>query len=95
MTTNAQFIDTTTAETDSNGTSADSKRYYAKKFGITPEEIVWYHSGNCYDRIMVTTKDAAKKVARAVKGRTANGGWYHGMPLGGFHETDEGFDVTC
>jgi hypothetical protein len=75
--------------------TTQEKNWAAQKFGIPTEEIVRYHSGTCYDRIVVSTKAAANKVKRAVKGRHAWGGWYHGMPLGGIHSTPEGFDVTC
>lgn len=51
-------------------------------YGIPAEVILWYNSGICYSRLMVSTKAAALKAARKVKGRTVNGGWFHGMPLG-------------
>ncbi len=75
--------------------TTEEKNWTARKFGIKAEEVVWYHSGTCYDRVVVTTKDAANKVKRAVKGRHAWGGWYHGMPLGSITQRTEGFDVTC
>jgi hypothetical protein len=58
----------------------------AKRFGLKPDEVLFYNSGICYDRIVVTTMRAAKKVSKAVEGRTANGGYFHGMPLGGISE---------
>lgn len=75
--------------------STDDKKWAAEKFGISPEEVIWYNSGSCYDRVIVSTKAAAQKVARAVKGGTANGGWYHGLPLGVITERGGRFDVTC
>jgi hypothetical protein len=62
--------------------TTQEKSWAAQKFGIPTEEIVRYHSGNCYDRIIVTTKAAANKVRSAVKGQCVRGGWWHGMPLG-------------
>lgn len=59
-----------------------SRDYAVKRFGIKPEEFVWYNSGICYDRIIVNTEEAALKVAAAVQGRSVNGGWFDGMPLG-------------
>jgi hypothetical protein len=78
-----------------------TRQWAAKQFGISPEDVRWYHSGICYDRIGVNSKEAAAKVAEKVKGQTANGGMLHGMPLGGATEyTDEAtgqkwYDVHC
>lgn len=59
------------------------RAYAAKEFGIPIEEVVWYHHGICYSSVVVTTQSAADKVTEHVKGGTVNGGWFHGMPLGG------------
>jgi hypothetical protein len=77
-------------------TSERTKQWAAQQFGIKPEEVAWYNSGSCYDRIGVTTKEAAEKVQEAVKGETANGGMLDGMPLGGFSQGPDGiYDVHC
>lgn len=73
-----------------------TKKWAAEKFGIKEEEVLWYNSGSSYDRIGVTTKDAAIKVNQKVKGQTANGGMLDGMPLGGILNNDDGtFEVYC
>ena len=75
----------------------DSKtqNWASQRFGISSDEVLWYNSGSCYNRILVSTKAAAKKVATAVKGDTVNGGWFHGMPLGGITKTEDGYEVYC
>lgn len=75
--------------------AAERARQYAiEAFGLADEEVVWYNSGVCYDRVIVTTREAAEKVAAQVKGRHVNGGWFHGMELGGITEDSKGrFDV--
>lgn len=74
----------------------DGRKYAAARFGIPIEEVVWHNSGICYDRCIVTTEAAAAKVRAAVKGDTANGGWYDGMTLGGFsRDADGNYDVMC
>jgi hypothetical protein len=40
----------------------ETREWAAKEFGIPENEIVWYNSGICYDRIVVTSEKAAKKV---------------------------------
>lgn len=77
-------------------------QYAVETFGIKADEFIWYNSGICYDRIGVTTKEAAEKVSEVVKAqdRTANGGMFHGMPLGviSTYKDDNGvlrYDVTC
>ena len=71
----------------------------AKRFGLKTEEVLFYNSGICYDRIVVTTMRVARKVAKAVEGRTANGGYFHGMPLGGIsdtkHDGKQAYSVYC
>ncbi len=64
----------------------DDRRAGSKRFGLKTDEVLFYNSGICYDRIVVTTMRAARKVAKAVKGRTVNGGYLDGMPLGGISE---------
>lgn len=76
-------------------TSEDTKQWVAEQFGILPADVVWYHHGSCYDRVEVTTLVAAKKVAKVVERETANGGFFHGMPLGGIEASDKGFIVNC
>lgn len=77
----------------------ETKKWAAKQFGISEDEVLWYNSGSCYDRIGVTTQQAADKVSAKVKGETANGGMLDGMPLGGQTEYNRNgnhyFDVTC
>jgi hypothetical protein len=71
----------------------------AKRFGIKPDEVLFYNRGICYDRIVVTTMQAARKVAESVKGDTANGGFLDGMPLGGIsdtkHDGKQAYSVYC
>lgn len=74
-----------------------NNEWAATIYGIEPNDIVWYHSGICYDRIMVRTQEAADKVTAAVKGRHVNGGWLHGMELGGqtVQSSDGTIEVMC
>lgn len=58
------------------------KQWLSERHNVKPEEITWYHSGICYSRIKVTSKDAADKVTASVKGKYVNGGMFHGMELG-------------
>ena len=67
----------------------------AKRLGIKEADIIWYHSGSCYNRIQVRTLKAAKTVTKAVKGDTVNGGWYDGMQLGGQTKCADGYEVMC
>jgi len=75
--------------------AAENGRQYAvERFGLADDEVVWYNGGICYGRVIVTTREAAEKVAEQVKGRYVNGGWLHGMELGGIIEDSKGrFDV--
>jgi hypothetical protein len=77
----------------------EERRAGAKRFNLKPEEVLFYNRGICYDRIVVTTMQAARKVAKAVDGDTVNGGYFDGMPLGGISEATirgvKGFDVRC
>lgn len=79
-----------------------TKQWAAQTYGIKPEDVDWYNSGICYDRICVNSKDAADKVTAKVQAenRTANGGMFHGMPLGSQskHTRKDGsiyYDITC
>lgn len=60
-----------------------NKIWAAKEFGIPIADILWFNSGICYDRIGVTTQESANKITEKVKDKTANGGMFDGMPLGG------------
>jgi hypothetical protein len=75
------------------------REWLSKRFSIQPEEILWHHSGICYDRIMVKSKESADKVSASVKGETVNGGWFHGMSLGGQavvkYEDNDVYEVMC
>ena len=78
----------------------DTLNWASAHFGIPKEDIKFYHSGICYSRIVVKTKESADKVTAKVKNGTVNGGYFHGMPLGGqsVHTDDDGnttYDVTC
>lgn len=55
----------------------------ARRFNIPSNDVLWYNWGTCYDRILVATKESADKVSQAVKDDQVNGGWYHGVYLGG------------
>lgn len=77
-----------------------NERYLgAKRFGLMPSDVLFYNRGICYDRIVVTTMQAARKVAKSVEGETVNGGWFDGAPLGSITEATingtKGFDVRC
>ena len=61
----------------------ESQLFASKYFGIDPSDVHSYHSGSCFSTIWVYTKEAADKVTNKVKGQIVNGGWFHGMPLGG------------
>lgn len=77
----------------------DERRVGAKRFGIEADEVLFYNRGICYDRIVVTTMRAARKVAKSVEGDTVNGGFLHGMPLGGIsdtkHDGKQAYSVYC
>lgn len=79
----------------------EARYHAAQKFGLKPEEVLWYNSGNCYDRVGVTNIKAAQKVADVVNGQTVNGGMFDGMPLGQYSlvPAKDGqpayYDVTC
>lgn len=74
----------------------DTAEWCAKRFGISKEDVVWHHSGICYSRIQVKTKEAADKVTAAVKGKTVNGGYLDGMSLGGQTPQKDGtIEVYC
>jgi hypothetical protein len=77
----------------------DERRVGAKRFGLKPDEVLFYNRGICFDRIVVTTMQAARKVAKSVEGDTVNGGYFDGAPLGSITGATingaKGFDVTC
>lgn len=76
-----------------------TRSYLAGKFKIPDADVLWYNSGCSYDRIVVRTKKSALAVAKAVKGQTVNGGWFHGAALGRIEPTTydgkRAYDVTC
>ena len=71
----------------------------AKRFGLNHDDVLFYNRGICFDRIIVTTMQAARKVAKSVEGDTVNGGYFDGSPLGSITGATingaKGFDVTC
>lgn len=68
----------------------------SEKFGIPREDVVWYNSGVCYDRIVVKTKESADKVTLKMKGQCVNGGMFDGMALGSQNKQPDGsYDVMC
>ena len=73
----------------------DVKKWAASRFNINADDVVWYHGGCCYDRIGVKTKTAANAVSKAVKNRSVNGGWFHGMQLGSQSKSGGVYDVMC
>ena len=77
----------------------DERHVGAKRFGLMPPDVLFYNRGICYDRIVVTTMQAARKVAKSVEGDTVNGGYFDGSPLGTITEATingtKGFDVRC
>lgn len=66
---------------------------------VTPS---WINSGVCYSTAVYADESVARKVAEAVRetGRTVNGGFLHGQPLGQVHggytlkDGREGWGVT-
>ena len=70
--------------------SDSDKKWVTKEFGIPEEDVLWYNSGSCYDRIGVVTKESADKVSAKVREGTVNGGMYHGMPLGWANSLQKG-----
>ena len=44
----------------------------------------WVNHGSCYSTAVYESEEVAREVAAAVRasGRTVNGGFYHGSPLG-------------
>ena len=76
----------------------ESRKWVAERFKIKLNDVLGYNGGICYDTAWVRTQAAAKKIAKAVKGETANGGWYHGMPLGDINTQpwdDDGKSITA
>lgn len=75
------------------------KQYCSSRFGIPVDDVIGYNSGCCYDKAWVRTRDSADKIAAAVKGRTVNGGMFHGMALGGISSSIDRdvtiFEVIC
>lgn len=74
----------------------ESIKWAAARFGLSDSDVLWYNAGSCYDTVLVTSRDAADKVAKYVAGERANGGMLDGMPLGGIvEESSSRFRVTC
>lgn len=78
----------------------DAQVWASQKFGIDPSEIYNYHSGNCFDTIIVLNEKAAQKIKDAVNGRFVNGGNYDGMRLGFIQKFptrsgEIGYSVMC
>lgn len=74
----------------------ETKQWLSEKFSIPTDDILWYNSGTCYDRIGVKTEESAKKVTQAVRGGYVNGGMYDGMPLGSCSPSNDGtYDIMC
>ncbi len=92
MTTTKQDRDAANAARNAER-AAEAKAYAAKRFGLNPDDIIGYNAGICYDKIWVKTREAANKVAAAVKGDTVNGGMFHGMAKGGI-DTSIDKDIT-
>lgn len=79
-----------------NKLDEETANWLCKRFKLKRDDIAWFHSGICYDRICVATKEAADKVTEAVKGQSVNGGCYDGMTLGYQSKTENGFyEVMC
>jgi|GEM_PF-6926912 len=62
----------------------DDRVYWAEKFGVPVDHVIWGQVGNCYGRVVVNNKESAEKISKQVResGATANGGFLHGMRLG-------------
>ena len=72
-----------------------TKKWAAKRFGLKTEQILGYNSGSAYSKIWVTDRAAAEKVSKQVESGTCNGGYFHGMSLGGISEYGGKFEVMC
>lgn len=72
-----------------------TKEWASKRFCVPADNIISYNSGSAYDTIVVKNKADAKKVMAAVAGRTANGGYFHGMELGGITKRGNEWAVMC
>ena len=77
-----------------------SQIYASQKFGIQQSDVYAFHSGNYYDRVMVTTEEAATTVIDKLKDKYVSGGCYEGMRLGYCKKihTEEGimvYDIMC
>lgn len=81
-------------------TTNDTKKWVAERFGIPYQDVEWYHSGICYDRVGVLSQQSADKITEYCHNAKANGGMLDGMPLGGQtkYSQDDGtviWDVYC
>ena len=77
-----------------------SNSFIAKFFGIPESDVVWYHGGICYDKIVVTTPSSAAKISAALEGKYVNGGMFDGMPLGSISEVTDAnnkkvYEIMC
>jgi len=73
----------------------ETKEWLSKMYEISEDDILWYNSGICYDRIIVSNEESAIKVSQKVKGTYVNGGLYDGMELGQYDCNDGRYDVMC
>lgn len=80
---------TTTNENETN-------TWAEKRFGLKAGDVLGYNAGSAYDKVWVSSMPAARKVEKAVKGKTCNGGFFHGMEKGGISlRSDGAFEVMC
>lgn len=81
---------------ENNLIKESTQKWLSEMYDIPAEDILWYNSGICYSRVLVKTEESANKIYEKVKDYTVNGGWYHGMSLGSYTKTKEGYyDVMC
>ena len=69
--------------------SKDQIDFFKSQYNVGPEEVEFHNSGICYSSIIVNSREAAERVSACTNG-TVNGGWLHGMPLGGIREEKDG-----
>lgn len=72
-------------------------QWAADEFGIPVDTIKNYRGGICYNRLWVTTREAAEAASKTIKkqDRPINGGYSHGNSRGGIETYKDCFCVIC
>lgn len=77
-------------------TTNDTNAWAEKRFGLEAGDVIGYNGGSAYNKVWVRSMISARKVEKAMKGKTCNGGWFHGMEKGGISRRSDGaFEVIC